>query len=122
MELEGRVISGLGKAKQFVAMIKEAFFEKYKIELFPGTLNIKLDKKMHIATKEKIDKQEYGGSQTVFVQECKIFEEKAYILRAEKNNLPGGDYNLDIIEIAATANLREKYSIKDGDKVIIKLI
>lgn len=119
MKIEGIVVSGLGKAKHFVNMIKEPFLEKYNKKLFEGTLNIQLDKDLFLNTQDIIEKNEYGGTQNVLIQKCKVFDEEVFILRAEKNNNPGGDYNIDIIEIAAEENLRDKYNIKDGDKIII---
>ena len=102
-------------------MMKEPFLKKYNKRLFEGTLNIKLKKELSISTKNIIEKHEYGGTQNVLIQKCKIFNEEAFIVRAEKNNNSGGDYNLDIIEIVAEEKLRDKYNIKDGDKIIITI-
>ena len=121
MEIEGIVVSGLGRAKHFINMMKEPFLKKYNKQLFEGTLNIKLNKELSLITQDIIENYEYGGTQNVLIQKCKIFNEEVFIVRAEKNNKPGGDYNLNIIEIVAEEKLRDKYNIKDGDKIIITI-
>jgi len=121
MKIEGIIVSGLGRAKHFVNMMREPFFKRYNKQLYEGTLNIKLEKELFINSQEIIGKNEYGGTQNVLIQKCKIFNEEAFIVRAEKNNKLGGDYNLNIIEIVAEEKLRDKYNIKDGDKIIITI-
>lgn len=120
--LNGKVKSGLGEASFWVSKINEVFEKKYKIKLFFGTLNVKLDKEYILNESEKINSYEYGGGYDVFIQKCKIFESDAYILRAEKNNQKGGDHPLDIIEIVTNINLREAYNLKDDDVVSIYII
>ena len=43
-ELEGKVKSGLGEGHFWINKVRKIFKEKYKIDLFLGTLNIELDK------------------------------------------------------------------------------
>jgi len=50
-----------------------------------------------------------------------VFEKDAYIVRSEKNIKENGDYEQDIIEIVSNINFREKYNLKDGEQIKIRL-
>lgn len=117
MILKGKIAKGLGKAKTFVSMMQRAFYEKNKVNLFPGTLNVKLDDSYDLNVDYLIKPEEYGGSFNVQVQECKVFDNTAYIVRSEKNIEDKGDYNQDIIEIVSDINFREQYNLNDGDEI-----
>lgn len=121
MILRGSVMKGLGRAKAFVTMMQKAFYKKNKINLYPGTLNIKLEKSYNLDADYLIKPEEYGGSFNVQVQKCKVFENTAYIVRSEKNTKDDGDYKQDIIEIVSDINFREKYNLKDGDEIEIEI-
>lgn len=121
MILKGKVTKGLGRAKTFVAMMQKAFYEKNNINLYPGTLNLKLENSYNLAVDYLIKPEEYGGSFYVQVQKCKVFESTAYIVRSEKNVKDNGDYKQDIIEIVSDINFREKYNLKDGDEIKIEI-
>ena len=99
MKLEGKVKSGFGNASFWVDKVNKIFQEKYGMKLFLGTLNIQLDKEIVLDDDEKILSNEYGGNFDVLVKECKIFDNKGYILRTEKNNSKNGAHPLNIIEI-----------------------
>jgi len=121
MILKGKVIKGLGKAKTFVNMMDEVFYKKTNIHLYPGTLNVKLDGKYNLNIDYLIKPEEYGGMFNVQIQKCKVFEKDAYIVRSEKNIKENGDYEQDIIEIVSNINFREKYNLKDGEQIKIRL-
>lgn len=121
MKLQGKVASGIGIAKMWVSKIENVFKEKTGMKVFHGTLNIKLDIDYVIEPDFVILPEEYGGTQNVLVKQCKIFGNKAYIVRAEKNQNGTGDYNLQTIEIISDINFRNKYKIQDGDNIILEL-
>ena len=121
MILRGKVIKGFGRAKIFISMMQEAFYKKNKINLYPGTLNVKLENSYDLDIDYLIKPEEYGGSFNVQVQKCKVFENTAYIVRSEKNIKDTGDYKQDVIEIVSDINFREKYNLKDGDKIEIEI-
>lgn len=121
MILNGKVTKGLGKAKKFINMMQESFYKKTGIKLFLGTLNVKLNEAYDLNIDNIIKAEEYGGEFNVQIQECKVFEHKAYIVRSEKNINENGDYKQDIIEIVSDVNFREKYNLKDGDNIKIKI-
>ena len=119
MTIEGKIVSGLGVAKIWVSKIKNIFWEKTEKELFLGTLNIELNHEYIFEADIIIKKEEYGGNYDVYVKECKLVDEAIYIVRSGKNLKEDGDYKLNIVEIMAEINLRDKYNLKDGD--IIKI-
>jgi len=116
---KGTVQSGFGNASFWMKKVVEIFEEKYKMKPFLGTLNIKLDEEYILEEKEKIFANEYGGNFDVLVGECEILENRAYIVRTEKNNTKNGDHPLNIIEIVSDINFRQKYNLKDGDIIEI---
>ncbi|MFG6319519.1 MAG: CTP-dependent riboflavin kinase, partial [Clostridia bacterium] len=102
-----------------VDIVNKIFQEKYGMILFLGTLNIQLDKEIVLDDDEKILSNEYGGNFDVLVKECKIFDNKGYILRTEKNNSKNGAHPLNIIEIVSDVNLRKIYELKDEDNCTV---
>ena len=112
----------MGIAKIFVNMMKEAFYQKTNMKLYPGTLNIELNEPYNLKSTYTIKAEEYGGKYDVQVQECVLLEQKAYIVRSEKNLKEESDYERNIIEIVSNINFREKYNLKDGDLVKIQVL
>ena len=118
MKLEAKVKSGLGEGSFWVKKIEEIFLKRENIKLFHGTLNLELRDNLHIETPDFIiEKEEYGGTEKLFVKRCTVLNQKAYIIRTEKNSKENGDHPLNIIEILSNVNFREKYNLKDGDKI-----
>lgn len=121
MELKGKVKSGFGTASYWVGKINNIFEEKYRMNLFLGTLNIKLDNEYILEDEEKIRASEYGGNFDVLIKECEILGQKAYIVRTEKNNKKGGDHPLDIVEIVSDVKIRKISNLKDEDTVTLQI-
>ena len=81
-----KIKSGLGEACFWMKKAEEAFYKKTGIKMFHGTLNIELEKDyiLEDAT-EVLHKEEYGGTQEVYMKKCEILGHKAYIVRTDKN-------------------------------------
>lgn len=116
MIIKGKIVDGLGNASFWVKKIEEVFIKKYGTRLFHGTLNVKLEEEYNLENYYIIEPEEYGGTQKVFVQECVLLGNKSYIVRAEKTS-----HALNIVEIVSDINFREKYILKNEDKVEIIL-
>lgn len=121
MKLLGQVTSGIGVAKMWVSKIQNVFEAKTNIKVYHGTLNIKLEKDYIIEPDFVINPEEYGGTQKVLVKKCKIKNNIAYIVRAEKNQIGQGDHDLKTIEIVSNINFREKYNLQDGEKITVEI-
>lgn len=116
MILRGKVKKGLGDASFWVRKIEDIFYKKTNMKLFYGTLNIKLEEPYELKNYWIIKKEEYGGNQDVYVQECKILGKQAYIVRAEKTA-----HTSNIIEIVSDVKLREDFNLKDDDNIKIEI-
>ena len=121
MVLDGKVTSGIGTAKMWVGKIEKIFEEKTGLKVFHGTLNIKIEEDYIVEPDLIIKPEEFGGTQNVLVQECEILGNKAYIVRAEKNQKGEGEHNLKIIEIVSNVNFRKKYNLKDESSIKVKI-
>ncbi len=121
MELEGSITRGIGTAKMWVGKIEKVFENKTGVKLFHGTLNIKLEKDYIVKPDWIIKPEEYGGTERVLVKSCKILDNEAYIVRAEKNQKGTGEHNLQIIEIVANINFRKTYELTDEKKITIQI-
>lgn len=115
MILKGKVKKGLGNANFWIKKVEDIFYTKTGMRLFHGTLNIELDMPYELENYWIIGKEEYGGTQEVYVQECKILDQKAYIVRSEKTA-----HKSNIIEIVSDINFREKFNLQDEDIIEIE--
>lgn len=122
MKLTGKVKTGLGEASFWMKKSQEAFYNKTGIKMFPGTLNVELKEDYNLKGSLKVLKgKEYGGSQDVYIKECKIFGHKSYIVRTDKNISEKRTHPLNLVEIISDINFREKYNLKDGQTIEITI-
>ena len=111
-----------GNACYWMKKAEKAFENKLGIKLFNGTLNVELDKEYILdGDLQVLHKEEYGGTQEVFLKECKVLWHKSYIVRTEKNSTKNGDHPLNLLEIVSDINFRKEYNLKDGDIVEINI-
>lgn len=125
MELEGEVTSGLGKGKFYMSkdVYQQVFNEKLGFKPFPGTLNLKVDEE----GREKFEK----GSDSIEITEvyedgerlsdvdvtpCTIKDVECGLLKLEFTDHPDS-----IAEVIAPVELREKFSLEDGDSVELEI-
>jgi riboflavin kinase len=88
------------------------------MDLFPGTLNLRLDEEWHRpAGFVRLEKEEYGGTVSVSIIPCSVFGRKAFILRTDRAEFGETDYDRSTLEIASDVKLRDAYSLRDGDVV-----
>lgn len=123
--LEGRVFSGLGEGAYYVGLpgYYNQIREKLGFEPFLGTLNVRLLSSAAIEGKVllekaadiviegfKDDRRSYGNVKCIKA----VFNDKdeCAILFIERTH-----HETSVIEVIAPYNLRERYGLKDGDKV-----
>lgn len=123
IKLTGRVKSGLGNLSYWMNKMENIYTEKTGVKLFPGSLNVELNESYDLPKNGiiRIEKEEYGGTVSLSIQECKIFDRRAFIVRTDKNARNEGDHPTNIIEIACDVKLRDAYDLKDGDIVNIEV-
>jgi riboflavin kinase, archaea type len=68
----------------------------------------------------RLEADEYGGSVSVSIVPCRIFNRTAFLLRTDPNERGTGPHPRTIIEIATDVRLRDYYQLKDGDRVGIE--
>ncbi len=122
LKLRGKVVSGVGEARYFMALegYKRRFREKFGFEPFEGTLNVELDGEA--LEKFNVLKDKEGISIDGFVEKGKKFASvecfPAKINGAESLViLPEKTRYEDQAEIAAEEKLRKRLGLEDGDEV-----
>jgi len=122
MILIGNLKSGLGEASFWMKKAEQAFEKKIGYKLFNGTLNVELNEEYILDNNINVlHKEEYGGTQEVYIKECSVLGHKSYIIRTDKNSKPEGDHPLNLIEIVSDVNFRDKYNLKDNDIIQIEI-
>jgi len=122
--LTGKVFSGSGEGARFIELswVKEQISEKLGFIPYLGTLNIRLAES-GIYNKGLLRKaKSVDICPTEDFCQGKCFE--AYFMGKLKCAIifpEVADYPEDVIEIIASANLREKFRLKDGDLVNVTI-
>jgi riboflavin kinase len=116
--LRGRVVTGAGSFSFWIAKLHDHYRSKTGMNLFPGTLNLQLDEEYRRpANFIRLEKEEYGGTVSISIIPCTVFERKAFILRTDRAEFGESDHDRLTLEIATDVKLRDAYSLKDGDVV-----
>lgn len=127
IELEGKVLKGLGEGQYYVNIpgYRKQFEEKLHFVPFPGTLNIQLSesssplrnllREMPSVRVEGFNDGErtFGGGNCYPVVVGGI---EAAIVAPERTHYPS-----DLIEIIAPVKLRDALELNDGDRVVVQL-
>ncbi len=118
--LSGIVVSGQGNFGQWIEKLKKHYNRKTGMRLFPGTLNILLDYPYALPPDViRLEKEEYGGTVSVSLVPCRIFDRRAFLVRTDPNEAGLGHHPKTLIEIATDVKLRERYRLRDGDRVVV---
>jgi len=82
----GKVVSGMGNFSYWIEKLDQHYFRKTGMKLFPGTLNVQLDKPYTLPKKIiRLEGSECGGSVSVNIVPCAILGKSAFILRTDAN-------------------------------------
>jgi riboflavin kinase len=120
--LIGKVVTGVGNFSYWIEKLKEHYLRKTGLDLYPGTLNVQLDEEYHFPPRAmRLEGEEYGGTVSVNIVPCRIFEEEAVILRTDNSERGEGLHPKSLVEVACEVRLRDKYHLKDGDTVRIEV-
>ena len=123
MELKGEVTSGLGKGKYYMSkeVYQEAFDEELGFKPFPGTLNLRVDEKQRKKFEENGEtlkiREVYEDEErlsNVDITPCKIDGVECGLLKLEFTDHPDS-----VAEIVAPVELRERFDLKDEDRITI---
>ena len=120
--LKGVVVSGMGNFSYWLEKLESYYTQKTGMRLFPGTLNLHLDQPYSLpADVIRLEKEEYGGTVSVSMVPCRIFDRAAFLLRTDANEAGRGHHPKNVIEIATDIKLRDLYHLRDGDEVEVHL-
>jgi len=120
--LKGVVVSGMGNFSFWLEKLESYYTQKTGMRLFPGTLNLRLDQPYSLpADVIRLEKEEYGGTVSVSMVRCRIFDRPAFLLRTDANEAGRGHHPKNVIEIATDIKLRDLYHLRDGDEVEVHL-
>jgi len=122
MILRGRVRTGLGDFGKWIGRLQSHYREKTGLSLYPGTLNVELEAPYRVPPNPmRLEAHEYGGSVSVNIVPCRIFDLPAIILRTDRNEAGEGAHPHTLVEIACEHRLRDRFGLKDGDWVEIEV-
>ncbi|AFC98946.1 Transcriptional regulator of a riboflavin/FAD biosynthetic operon [Methanocella conradii HZ254] len=120
--LKGRVTTGLGEGQYYISLegYRRQFVEKLGFEPYPGTLNLQLKEPFAVHDTSAIKIEGFKDSARTFgggkCYPVKIDGIEAAIIRPDRSSYP-----LNMVEVIAPVNLREKLGLKDGDEVEVIL-
>ncbi len=126
MAVTGRIVSGIGVGRNFIAMgwVREQILGKLGFDPFPGTLNVKLDEE---TTRRYRSFVEDGKGIPIEPLDERFHWGKCYRCRIN-GSIDGAvvvpivpDYPPDLLEIMAPVNLRECLGLEDGSEVIVEI-
>ena len=119
--VRGRLVSGRANFGLWIERLSDFYEKKTGVRLYPGTLNIELPTPYSLPPEViRLEANEYGGSVSVSIVPCRIFDRQAFLLRTDQNERGTGHHARNIIEIATDIRLREAYQLKDGDWVDVE--
>jgi len=129
VELKGILVSGMGEGAYYMSL--KGYTKQFKSKInyipFPGTLNVKLQKKEHIEASQQfrslngiIIKGFFDGKRTYGWVKC--FKSKLNnSINCELIVLERTHHDNSIIELISKANLRKTAKLKDGSKLTIRI-
>lgn len=125
LNVKGEVRSGNGEGRKFIELpwVREQITEKLGFTPYPGTLNVKINGDAY-AFKKSLERASVieilpvkGFCRGKCFKTFFMDNVKSAIVIPEVENYPE-----DVIEVIAPVNLREKFQLKDGDAVNIKIL
>ena len=116
------MVSGRADFGFWIERLSSLYEQKTGMRLYPGTLNVELPSPYALPREVlRLEAHEYGGSVSVSIVPCRIFDRRAFLLRTDQNDQGRGHHARNIIEIATDIRLRDAYQLKDGDWVEVEL-
>ncbi|MDY6766450.1 MAG: DUF120 domain-containing protein [Candidatus Nanohaloarchaea archaeon] len=121
MQMDGVVVSGLGRGADYVGMdaYQHRFAETLGFEPFPGTLNLEVDaaakqRLQETATHHRIEAFSVDGEDYSAVDAYPVTVDGATAALLE---MEVTDHPASIAELISPVNLREELGLEDGDRV-----
>ena len=118
----GVLETGVGDFGKWIRKLVDHYQHKTGMLLYPGTLNVRLAAPFDLpAQRKRLEAHEYGGTVSVNIVPCRVFDRPAVILRTDKNEADTGQHERAVVEIATDICLREVFNLSDGDTICFEL-
>lgn len=128
MILKGKLVSGMNEGAYYMSL--KGYTKQFKTKIgyvpFPGTLNVKLDKKEHVELVKQTDTLDgikidgfSDGKRTYGWVKCfvaKINSIDSHLIRLERTH-----HDPSVIELVSKHNIRKAAKLADGANVTIKI-
>jgi len=112
----------MGNFSYWIEKLKDHYYKKTGMHLYPGTLNLELDQPFSLPTHvTRLEAEEYAGTVSVNILPCLIQGRSGFILRTDANEHGRGHHPKTIIEVATDVKLRDHFGLVDGDLVEIEI-
>jgi len=118
--LEGVVESGFGLSRKSLAPVHGVLCRMSGLSLVEGTLNVRLAKPYIVIPDLTLEEGEHGHHETLLLQLCRLQELPGLIVRTS-TQAAGESHPLEVIEILSVARLRDAWSLRDGDNVVVEV-
>jgi riboflavin kinase len=129
IELKGQLISGMGEGAYYMSL--KGYTKQFKTKIgyipFPGTLNVRLDKKEHIESMRQLNNLEgvkidgfSDGKRTygwVKCHECMLNDK----IRCQLILLERTHHDNSVIELISESDIRKRLGLKNGADLTIKI-
>ena len=84
--VRGRVVTGRANFGFWIERLNTFYEQKIGMRLYPGTLNIELPAPYSLPSNVmRLEANEYGGTVSVNIVPCQIFDRRAFLLRTDQN-------------------------------------
>ncbi len=127
--LSGRIQSGKNDASHWLAKFHGPYCRKTGMELFPGSLNVRLDRKFdwyadgYQPSILQFGREEYGGERDILLLPCALPElgnRRGFLWSTTTAARDRPDEA--VIEVITDVHLRKAYGLVDGDLIYVELI
>ncbi len=128
--IKGKIISGTGAGAKIMQDYLQKFKDIFKLSIFPGTLNLQLEKEFDLQEPKQNEKTKQDSASSLcwegyidgFTKPDGTKRGGVYFLKAKIKNIPVfiirpvlTKHPKNIIELIAPINIRKQYGLKDGD-------
>jgi CTP-dependent riboflavin kinase len=123
MIVVGKVRNGLGHFRQRMTRYPEVFRNATGEDLYPGTLNIELDRQIPIKEEFRIRGTDIGEpDQDLLFEVCRLDNIRVFRIRPFNLESGGGGREDHVLEIASKYCLKEHLKLVEGSAVEITLL
>ena len=129
MRIIGRVESGIGDARRWLAKFNTAYSRKTGMPIYPGSLNLRLAESLDWRTPAieavtiKFAREEYGGERDILLVPCRLpsLDDRDAFLWTTTRVLSDPE-PAQVIEVIASIGLRAAYALEDGDLIELEVV